>query len=398
MTDSSSHHPKQKPWPYNPLVTLIRLHSVDIVSSTIEQYEKQYGFKASHFDMAIQIMIVACSHAPHEIWHAKNDDIIIATEYMQKGAPDMALDILEASIKSGHISLNAKLIQTIASQQVVRLHRIHELHKKKINLPLHEDSALKHFKPGAELKALKLMSVSDQDDTYEAIAIEKVTGEKVHFRSIDLDLSRAYIESFHYLHAAREDDLLAFGAFYENESMPFAIVSYAPVSRIYKQNILLAAGIDPQKSLELTRAWNSEHSPKNTMSMLYGYAHASIQRQRLKQNLEPPEAILTAVNPNLGFKGSAFRAVGFGLVGEKPTAYHYIVDKKGQRSFTLRRSLASFLKKRSLRPQIKTSALPLLPTKELAVILRGRERFAPILEIVYSVSDVEYQREAGRSI
>jgi len=396
MNDPLSNHPGQKPWPYNPLVTLIRLHSIEIIASTIEQYEKQHGFQASHFDLVIQTMIVACSHAPHEVWHAKNQDIAIATEYVQKGAPDMALDVLESSIKSGHISLNTELIQTIALQQAARLHKIHELHKKKNNLPMHKDNALKHFKPGAELKALKLVSIGDRDDTYEAVASEKTTGEKVHFRSIDLGLSRAYIESFHYLHAAREDDLMAYGAFYENESMPFAIVSYAPVSRTYKQNILTAAGIDPQKSLELTRAWNSEYSPKNAMSMLYGYAHANIQRERLKQNLEPPEAILTAVNPNLGFRGSAFRAVGFGLVGEKPTAYHYIVDKKGQRLFTLRRSLVSFLKKKPTNPRVRTSSLPLLPTKELAVILKGRKRFAPILDIIYSVSEVEYQSEAGR--
>jgi hypothetical protein len=386
--------PSQKPWPYNPLVTLIRLHSVDVIAQTIQQYEKLYGFKASHFDLIIQVMIVACSHAPNEVWHSKTKDVAIASEYIQKGAPDMALDILETSIKAGNITLNTDLIQVIAQQQAARLHTIHESHKNRINLPAHEDNALKHFQPGAELKALRLVGTHDPSKPYQAVAIEKTTSEKVYFRPIDLSLSRAYIESFHYLHTARDDDLLAFGAFIENEKMPFAIVSYAPVSRIYKQNILIAAGIDPQKSLELTRAWNSEYSPKNTMSMLYSFAHAYIQQQQSRQDLE---AILTAVNPNLGFKGSAFRAVGFGLVGEKPTAYHYIVDKKGQRSFTLRRSLVAFLKKKPFKAQIRTSSLPLLPTKELAVILEGRKRFAPILDVVYSVSEAEYQREAGQS-
>lgn len=385
----------REPWPYNPLVTLIRQHSTEIIAETIGQYEKEHQFKTSAFDLVIQVMIVSCSYLPKDIWLAESTDIAIATEYVSKGAADMALDVLESAIESGDVRLNEDLIKDIARHQIERLHQIHESHKEKNEVPDHDHRALSYFSPHAELTALRLTAINDKSNIYEAVATEAISNEEVVFKPVDLKLSKAFIESFHYLHVARDDDVLAFGAFIKGEKAPFALVCYAPVSRIYKQAMLRAAGIDPEQSLELTRAWNSELSPKNAMSMLYGYAHANIQRLWQEQRGSQPQAILTAVNPNLGFRGSAFRAVGFGVIGEKPTSYHYIIGKGGKRSFTVRRNLTTMLQEESTPVQFMRATMPLLATKELAVILNGRKRSRPSANF-YSVTEAEYRKEAQR--
>ncbi|WP_433203127.1 hypothetical protein ACQP1G_13520 [Nocardia sp. CA-107356] len=370
------------------------MHSTEITVDTVDRYEREHDFKASSFDLAVQVMIVACSYEPDDIWLAGNDNVVkIASELVTTGAADSALDVLEYAIEQGRVHLNMDLIAAIATQQITRLHRLHADRKEEFELPEHGDETLSPFPPGAEITGPLLM-----DDRFEgaaggAVATEKFTGRKVIFRPIDLDLTRAYIESFHYLHTARDDDSLAFGAFVDKANSPFAIVSYSPVSRTYKKNILNAAGIDHRRALELTRAWNSEASPKNTMSMLYGYAHASIQRLSDGESVEQ-QAIITAVNPNLGFKGSAFRAVGFGLIGEKPTSYHYLVDENGQKAYLPRRSLTDISRMPSTSAQCVTAALPLLPTKELAVIMRGRRRLQPATNVIYRVSEAEYRHEA----
>lgn len=382
------------PWPYNPLVTQIRLHSTEIIADTIDRYHLQHGFKANHFDLAVQIMIVACSYTPDEVWLTDGDDVAIAAELLAKGASRSAAEVMEHAIEHGRVRLNAELIESIAAEQAARLHDVHASHREEFELPEHDGPELSRFPRGGELAGLQLAYVAGRDDVYEAVATEKSSAAKVVFRPIDLDLSKAYVESFHYLHAARADDTLAFGAFAEGERMPFAMVSYAAVGRHYKRKILHAAGLDPVRSLELTRAWNSELSPKNTMSMLFAYAHASILRLRQKHGGLQAQAILTAVNPNLGFKGSAFRAVGFGVIGEKPTAFHYLVDENERRSYIPRRSLPARSELLLNRARIATASMPLLPTKELAVVLSGRSRLRPITDVVYSVSDAEYRREA----
>jgi hypothetical protein len=226
----------------------------------------------------------------------------------------------------------------------------------------------------------------------QAVAIEKTSNEKVIFKRIDLQLSRAYIETFHYLHSVRDDDTFAFGAFVEGEEMPFAIVAYAPVGRKYKRDMLKAAGVELGSTIELTRAWNSEHAPKNTMSLLYAYAHANIQKLFL-HNRKQTLTVVTAVNPNLGFKGSAFRAVGFSLIGHKPTAFYYLIDSAGNRTFTTRRDLSKALKKKNAaKIEYSTAQFPLLSTKELAVHLRGSQRMQHV-GAIYDIADSEYAQD-----
>lgn len=388
MTSAALNSRHHQPWPYNPLVALIREHSADIIAETITAYETENDFKATAFDLVIQTMIVACSYKPEEIWLSAGDDVAVVSELVEKDAVDMALEVLAAGIDGGTISLNKKLVAVIAADQLGKLHQLHELYKKDVNLPAYGDRALSAFGPDAELYKFQLTGESDGDEMCEAAAIEKISKTKVVFKPVDLKLSRAYIETFHYLHTVRDDDTLAFGAFVEGEEMPYAIVTYAPVGRKYKQDMLTAAGVGLDSTIELTRAWNCEYAPKNTMSLLYAYAHANIQQLFLRDGVESV-TVITAVNPNLGFKGSAFRAVGFGLIGHKPTSFHYLVDPLGKHTFVTRRNLSNILNRVSGKTLHISAQFPLLPTKELAVHLNGTKRL-PHVGDIYAVGVDEY--------
>lgn len=384
--------PRQhQPWPFNPLVSLIRQHSTDIIADTLAAYEAKHDFKASAFDLVVQTMIVACSYKPQEIWLSSGSAVTVACEFIEKDAADIALEVLSAAIDAGMVSLNEDLIARIAAGQLKKLHRLHAANKKKMDLPRYGDRALSNFGPNAELHKFQLLGSKNQ--LCEAVAVDKNSGGKVVFRPVDLTLGKAYIETFHYLHTARDDDTLVFGAFVDGEEMPFAVVAYAPVGRKYKRNMLKAAGVvDLESTIELTRAWNSEHAPKNTMSLLYAYAHANIQ-QIFLHDRKQVLTVVTAVNPNLGFKGSAFRAVGFSLIGHKPTAFYYLSDSSDNRTFTTRRDLAKLMKRKSSKkPNHMTAQFPLLPTKELVVYLRGSQRLRHS-GTIYDIADSEYEQE-----
>lgn len=376
------------PWPYNPFATSIRLYSQDVIASVVDEYEIKHGFRASLFDVAIQVMIVACSYQPNEVWQAETSDVRITSELIEKGSIREASEIFVFALQNGDVTLNIDLIKKIAKQQVKRLHRIHTsssyagkplVHTKKID-----------FKPEAKLTKLTYTNIKLENDMHQAVAIEKHSGQEIIFRPVNRTLSSACAKTFHYLHTPRPDDLFGFGAFLPGETIPFAWVAYAEVDRKYKHTMLQAAGLDHKHSLELTRAWNHENSPRNTMSMLYAYAHTMIQQYWISQNEKPLQSVITAVNPNLGFRGSAFRAVGFKVIGEKPTTYHYILDKFNKRSYATRRDLAKHQAKAKGKVRHVSSAFPLVHTKELAVVLTGPKNL--LVSNAYRVSGTEYQK------
>lgn|GEM_PF-4294551 len=336
---------------YNPSTMLIRRHSYEIIREVARHQGTVSPYSPSLFDLELQVLLVACSYQPQEVWH---------------GLSNHTFSQIEGAI------LNETLIQSIAENQYRRLYAL----RKKID---------KYgFMPHGWPRGGVLCRASAEDE-----AVEKRTSKKVSFREVDRQLSELYADALHYLHTARRDEIISFGAFSEGEELPFAWVSYSPVDRPYKNELLTKMGLQPTACLELTRAWSNDMSPKNTMSMLYRYAHAQLQEIWRKRHRTELRAILTSVNPNLGFTGGTFRAVGFGIVAQKPTFYYYLVDGRAKRHFIPRRELAEKLQTTKALNYIK-SPFPLLPTNELAVLLEGRARRCPV-SLNCTVSTREYQ-------
>jgi hypothetical protein len=373
------------PWPVNPLVTHIRIEATDMLQEMRQASIEAYNVPISLFDLMIQVMLVSCSYDPVRIWQGSPKEIAEVVRLLRLNATHEASELMEDLIHSGDIYLNKRLIKRIAKQQARRLVELRRQAYSDIGLPL--DDEFSDFVDNSELANLRLLSLEGWENV-SAEAVERHTGVIISFRQIDMTTSRTYARAMHYLHTPRDDEVVAFGAFREGEKYPFAWVTYSRAGREYKQKLLQSLGMEYDSTFELTRAWNSERAPKNTMSMLYAFAHAVLQEQYLSTT-DRMGAIITAVNPNLGFIGSAFRAVGFSLVAEKPTQYHYAKDRSGSLHYITRRSAETGWHDRVVR---HSAQFPLLASKELVVLLVGTKRL-PALCPVRLVELADY--EAG---
>lgn len=223
------------------------------------------------------------------------------------------------------------------------------------------------------------------------IVKEKHSGKRIIMRRTDLETSRLYAEELHYVHKAREDEVVAYGAYMEGQELPFAWVSYSPIGSASEQQIAEHAGREAERTLEMTRAWNTAWSPKNTMSVLFSYAHNQLQAASKTQSIDGVPAdlggVITAINPNLGFSGMAFSGVDFGVVGLKPTNHKFLIEN-GVPIYMLRRDIARHLgttvAELAQHEQYSESSMPLSHTNVMMVLFdkSAREKPTPPIYVV----------------
>jgi hypothetical protein len=94
----------------------------------------------------------------------------------------------------------------------------------------------------------------------------------------------------------------------------------------------------------------------------------------LKTDGRELEGIITAINPNLGFTGSSFKAVGYRRVAGKATKYAFLEDPDGTRNYVTNRDIVKAREAGDTRPLIE-SKFPLLDTHEL--VLKFKTKPAP---------------------
>ncbi len=165
--------------------------------------------------------------------------------------------------------------------------------------------------------------------------------------------------------------------------------------------MMIHLGMEPHTMVELTRAWNASWSPKNTMSTLFGYAHQSLQReweQKAELGLvdKPLSGVVSAINPNLGFNGSAFSAANFRVVGLKPAQFTYLVHPDGTFDYMPRRSIVISLgldttTELDSHDGYRTSMVPLIPTNEMAVIFDKTKQGEILKRPIYRIPDSGYK-------
>lgn len=283
---------------------------------------------------------------------------------------------MRASIEQGNTRLSKDLVLEIALGQKRHLQSLRQ------NYDSAQESGT-YLKPAdstdrASLMKLKLKASTSQFRMSRGTAVVQQTGEVIYFRPLTPRVSRLYARTHHYLHHYREDEYASFGAFQAGQKYPFAWVSYSKVGRRYRHLLLQKAGYNSQSSLELTRAWCNADSPKNTMSMLYAYAHGAMQ-DFWRRHGSQLESVISSINPNLGFRGTSFRAVGFETVGLKPTMYSYLVNQDNSHVYLTRRAIDALQKNHTAKTRpanvrIVTSQFPLLPTNEMVVRLANGKK------------------------
>jgi len=377
-------------WAINPLLASIRMVGADVFRDITSQFNH---FGITEFDVAVQTMITLSGREIHEIWLGDTMAINDIANLIKIGEVDHATELLVANIADGRITANTLLIREEAQKQSQRLLNVFsstfcQCNGKTIQLPAsYMGNPEKNPFGNSESIVDKGGSKIEVDrETGERVLVlhEKTSGRKISIRKVLAEISKMYASGFHYLHEGRDDELVAYGAYYEDDNLPFAWVSYSPVGREYKKDMLDYLGVEPHRVLEMTRAWNACWSPKNTMSVMFSFAHDELQKEWKEKVAtrdidKPLSGIITAINGNLGFRANAFNGVGFETFGLKPANFSFLRDPKtGDLEYMTRRAI---VKKLGLRneseleksPLYATNKFPLLPTNEMIVLFKKDE-------------------------
>jgi len=199
-------------------------------------------------------------------------------------------------------------------------------------------------------------------------ALDLSTGDTYLDRVSD-DLAEAIHERFHYLCSFRRDAIhLGLWLRSTTGEVP-RLVSLLSLSPFDLEHIkpALPEDVDSSQVKVLSRLYSFDWAPKNTMSFFIGRAFAWV-----KQNLPGIRMLVTYLDPNLGFRGSVYKATNWLLwCLETSTRYlylngNYITDRAVKRQFgTYNIELLNAV----LGPRLRVSLQPLKPLQILAYFM-----------------------------
>lgn len=316
-------------WHTNPLIHLAR-KSIATTTETLEVAGA--GDIINELDVIIQSMLSLCHYRPEDVWQGDVTAIRDVSTQTETDFRGEAGSRFSAQVSKGLVWPNLDIINFVARKHYDRQRKVRDRlaiqYPELVDLPHGDVAIFDCADPAITTKGRKYRTVAD--GTTSMIVKELHSGKCVTMKRTNLELSRLYAEELHYIHKAREDEVVAFGAYLEDHELPFAWVSYSPIGTEPKRRIARNAGRDPENTLEMARAWNAAWSPKNAMSVLFSYAHNQLQAAAKKQSIEGVPAglggVITAINPNLGFSGMAFSGVDFGIAGLKPTNHKFLIE------------------------------------------------------------------------
>ena len=377
-------------WHTNPLIHLTR----EAIAMTVAEMDVAgAGGTMNELDVMMQSMLSLCQYRPEDVWQgdaAAIHDVATRTETDFRGEAGVRFN---AQVGEGLVRPNLDIIVPVARTHYGRqsevCDRLAEQHPELVSFVRGEVVTFDCANPATTTKGREYRT--EADGTASMIVKEKDTGKRIVMKRVDLETSRLYAEELHYIHKAREDEVVAFGAYVEDSELPFAWVSYSPIGTESEQDIARHAGREPENTLEMTRAWNMAWSPKNTMSVLFSYAHSQLQAAAKTQSVEGVPfnlgGVITAINPNLGFSGMAFSGVDFGVVGLKPTNHKFLIEN-GVPIYMLRRDIARHLGTTvaalAQHESYSESSMPLSHTNVMMVLFdkSSREKPAPPIYVL----------------
>lgn len=160
---------------------------------------------------------------------------------------------------------------------------------------------------------------------YELLITDGAAKLPVKFDIVSDAVGTEVQEKLHYIRSARDDTIRTYGLFLDNAKVPYAYVSFSRANRRYQVDSLNAAtgmNLSMDQVLTMTRAFAFDGSPLNSMSKLF-------HRAKVALKLEMPEckAIITALNPYLGFSGGIFTGASYFPYALSPMEYWY--DENG---------------------------------------------------------------------
>ncbi len=148
--------------------------------------------------------------------------------------------------------------------------------------------------------------------------IQRLTKPDAIVRACEPEVARQVHERFHYIRSYHPGTVHLALNLRPHLEVPVALASISPMD-IKHLDWLFASAAEKESVLVLTRLFAFDWAPRNSISYLLGQVG-----KWTKRNFPRVKALLTYVNPNLGFTGSSFLAAGWRPFLEKRTVYSYL--------------------------------------------------------------------------
>jgi hypothetical protein len=205
--------------------------------------------------------------------------------------------------------------------------------------------------------------------------LNKLDLRRAHLDSVDPDLALATHRVFHYLGSTRREGI-HLGLYGEASSGKRPLLSVVTLSPFDLRHIkdALPFGIHAEESLVLSRLFAFPSAPFNAVSFTLGRVF-----EWLQTHMPNIRALLTYLNPNLGFRGTVLKATNWKLLGEEAKkCYLYIdgdykTDRYAIREYGTADPITLAV---TLGPRFSTSAEPLLPLKVFIYLMDSSLRRA----------------------
>lgn len=147
----------------------------------------------------------------------------------------------------------------------------------------------------------------DQRAAQNDIPAAPFTLAELSFEEIHQDRAETVFRSLHYLRSARKGSL-NFALVEPEERLPVSLVSISPLEWMcVRDEICDQLSIAPERIWEVSRMYSVDGAPANAISYLLSRLRSHLQQR----NDFAVELLATAVDPNLGFTGSSYRAANW---------------------------------------------------------------------------------------
>jgi hypothetical protein len=198
------------------------------------------------------------------------------------------------------------------------------------------------------------------------------------FEEIEPSRALPFLESLHYLRSARQGSL--YFAFVDPvDRFPITLCSLSTLEwKRVANEISEHFEISQRRVCEVSRVYSVDTAPRNAISSLL-----SNVRNHLRRSGHPADLLVTAVDPNLGFTGSSYRAANWQhwmSVRARPYIYEngrYVTPRQLRERFGISRLVELQAKYPG---RFQQSRAPLLDTMIFCGSVNGETRVVPAPE------------------
>jgi hypothetical protein len=140
------------------------------------------------------------------------------------------------------------------------------------------------------------------------VPVEEFPLRDLSFEEIDSSRALPIFTSLHYLRSARPDSKVRYFALVDPIGrLPVSLCSISPLQwKRVGSRISAHFDIPEERVWDITRVYSVDSAPRNAVSLLLSKVRTFVRRTMADVDL-----LLTAVDPNLGFTGSSYRAANW---------------------------------------------------------------------------------------